>query len=287
VQSEGWAVKRNLPKAKTRTVKKYIDYQGGKICVEISGRSRSHTLVLLHGFCEDRTIWQHLIPTLQGVRVILIDLPGFGKSSPFTIEPNLSNYSDAVHAVAQALQLPKFTLLGHSFGGYITLDFAHTFAQTLNGYGLIHSHPMPDSLERKEVRNKTIGLIQSGKNRPFLRQLLRSLFLPNFAKEHESLVESLIVRANKYAPGGIIHAAIAMRDRVDQTSVISNSTLPFFCLLGENDPLVPETVFSTFIHLPQKSIIRLLPDVAHMAMFENAADTAESILDFVHLCKVK
>jgi pimeloyl-ACP methyl ester carboxylesterase len=57
-----------------------------------------------------------------GHRVLLVDLPGNGRSPDGDRgEWTLAGYAHAVQRLAEALELEDWTLLGHSFGGYVAL----------------------------------------------------------------------------------------------------------------------------------------------------------------------
>ncbi|MBL7776632.1 MAG: alpha/beta fold hydrolase, partial [Saprospiraceae bacterium] len=80
-------------------------------------------LVLLHGFCEDASMWAPVLPYLSGLPVLRIDLPGFG-ASDLAIVPGIEGYAAAVCAVLNELNLPRCVLFGHSMGGYTALAIA-------------------------------------------------------------------------------------------------------------------------------------------------------------------
>jgi pimeloyl-ACP methyl ester carboxylesterase len=265
-------------------MKKFIPYQTGKICVHTQGRSSKRMLVLLHGFCEDHTVWLDLLPELTDMRVVCIDLPGFGKSTPLAGTPSLLAYTQAIAHVLDALGLQKTVLVGHSLGGYVALQFAGLYPDRLYGFGLINSHPLADSEERRAIRTRTVGLLENGGQRAFVKQLLSGLFEPQFAKSNPELVKGLIRKAAKYPTEGIIFATLAMRDRADQTAVLSQTQKPVLFILGEKDHLIPTEAVDQFIHLANRADVHLLPGVAHMAMFEQAPKVADALRNFTQFC---
>ncbi|MCY7330179.1 MAG: alpha/beta fold hydrolase, partial [Saprospiraceae bacterium] len=80
-------------------------------------------LVLLHGFCEDHSVWDAWLAHLPDTPVIRIDLPGFGHSS---LPPanDISHYAEVVRSVLDEQGLRLCILHGHSLGGYVALEFA-------------------------------------------------------------------------------------------------------------------------------------------------------------------
>jgi proline iminopeptidase len=55
-----------------------------------------------------------------GYRVLLVDLPGSGRSP--AADWTLAGYAEAVEDFVNELGLSDFTLLGHSFGGYVAMQ---------------------------------------------------------------------------------------------------------------------------------------------------------------------
>jgi pimeloyl-ACP methyl ester carboxylesterase len=86
---------------------------------------QKRTIVILHGWGSSISYWLPLTKLLPlKVRVILIDLPGFGSTSPLPDKPGVPEYTIFVRHFTQKLNLKNFILAGHSFGGQITLDYA-------------------------------------------------------------------------------------------------------------------------------------------------------------------
>ena len=138
-------------------------------------------LVLLHGFCEDASVWMFVLramrmdPTLLGDHnanpqrtIIVLDLPGFGASeTPLT--SGMEVYADAVCAVLNELNVSKVAMAGHSMGGYTHLLLPSKYPERLAGISLVHSHPFADNEERKANRRRGIELLQNGKKEAYCK----------------------------------------------------------------------------------------------------------------------
>lgn len=85
-------------------------------------------LVLVHGLGgTGRGIWLKLIPELsKDHRVITYDLRGSGQSEVPIGEYTIDLLTEDLHALVEALDLPVLSLMGHSMGGSIVLDYAAT-----------------------------------------------------------------------------------------------------------------------------------------------------------------
>jgi pimeloyl-ACP methyl ester carboxylesterase len=89
--------------------------------VEIAYREEGagEPLLLIHGITEDHCAWGELVPALaQDARVIRIDLPGHGASSPLP-EYSAGAFTSAVARFVVAKQLEAPRVVGHSLGGLV------------------------------------------------------------------------------------------------------------------------------------------------------------------------
>jgi pimeloyl-ACP methyl ester carboxylesterase len=95
---------------------------GVELDVAIAGDPANPPIILLHGFPESHRTWRHQIPALaEDHYVIAPDQRGYARSSK---PEGVENYSvdkivaDLI-ALADALEVKHFTLVGHDWGGAI------------------------------------------------------------------------------------------------------------------------------------------------------------------------
>lgn len=99
---------------------------------------QKNTLVILHGWGSSVSYWIPLSNLLNPkVRIVLVDLPGFGSTGPLTNMPDVPEYTKFVKSFTNKLSLKNFILAGHSFGGQITLDYALKYPKDLKSIILI------------------------------------------------------------------------------------------------------------------------------------------------------
>lgn len=241
-------------------------------------------LVLLHGFCEDSSVWSSILPKLRKLRVVRIDLPGFGGSDQ-PLAPGMEGYAEAACAVLNELGIGQCVLAGHSMGGYTALAFAQKYPERLAGLALVHSHPFEDSPERKENRFRGIDMLRSGKKDLYVAQLFPGLFAPDFARAHTEILESLVRQGRRQPEAGIIAALEGMIDRADHADTLKTAPCPVLLLGGELDSIVPPDWLYRVAHLPEIAEIHILPGVGHMGMFEAPDNTAEILIRFYRFCE--
>ncbi|WP_375479378.1 alpha/beta fold hydrolase [uncultured Jatrophihabitans sp.] len=97
------------------------------------------TIVLLHGYTDNVTTWQRVVPVLAAShRVIAIDLPGFGASSRPWSTPLLSGYVDVVREVLDAEGVDgPVSLMGNSMGAAVSTLFGARYPERTDGMVLI------------------------------------------------------------------------------------------------------------------------------------------------------
>lgn len=89
---------------------------------QVWGHATLPSLVALHGWLDNAGSFARLAPLLAArYRVIALDLPGHGHSGHLAAGASYHyvDYVQAVLAAADALQLDRYTLLGHSLGAGI------------------------------------------------------------------------------------------------------------------------------------------------------------------------
>ena len=96
-------------------------------------------LIILHGWQSSKEKWAKVKETIErgGVRVIVPDLPGFKEENRLDRAWNIEDYVKWFENFFQKKE--KFFLLGHSFGGRISIKFASKNPDKLAGLILVSS----------------------------------------------------------------------------------------------------------------------------------------------------
>ena len=180
-------------------------------------KGKGHPLVLIHGFCETHEIWDRFADNLSDTfRVLLPDLPGFGKSplppTPFTIQ----DIGLAMLGWMDELHLDRPVVIGHSLGGYVALAMVDVQPGRFPGFGLFHSTAYADSEEKKENRNKVIDFVSRKGVQPFIDTFVPGLF---YQKGNPHVMEIHQIASRTPAETLVAYAA-AMRDRPSRVALL-------------------------------------------------------------------
>ncbi|MDJ1491634.1 alpha/beta hydrolase [Cytophagaceae bacterium DM2B3-1] len=243
-------------------------------------------VVFLHGFCESKEIWQEFLAPLEtSFQSIVVDMPGFGKSTSNTNYQSIDAMAEEVHLLLQELSISKSIIIAHSLGGYVGLALAEKYPESIAGLGLFHSTAYPDTEEKKQGRNKTSEAIRQNGMPEFLENFIPGLF---YKERHTELQETItaVYKLTSHTPAPTaIAATLAMRDRPDRTHVLRNSNYPVLFIAGKNDNAVVFESAREQFYLPDHSIVQALSDTAHMGMFEKPEETRAMVKSFVEICQ--
>ena len=95
---------------------------GVRIAYGLQGRGET-TVVLVHGWCCDRSYWREQVPALAARhRVLAIDLPGHGASGNNRRDWSVARFGADVAAVLAAVGAKNVVLVGHSLGGAVVAE---------------------------------------------------------------------------------------------------------------------------------------------------------------------
>ncbi|RMG85516.1 MAG: alpha/beta hydrolase [Bacteroidetes bacterium] len=255
-----------------------IIFKGKKLGFRYQKGAGDMALIFIHGFCEDSRMWDDFATAFRAPNV-RVDLPGFGGSEVPDVH-TIEYMAEAVGAILDHLRIEKCLVVGHSMGGYVSLELARHHPEKMAGLCLFHSHPFADDSDKKQSRDKGIEFIRNHGHVLYVRQLIPKLFAFDFNKGYPFAVNKLIYNATQLAPEGIIAALEAMRDRPDRADVLRNLPCPVQFIIGKKDAAVPYETSLRQTLLPDLSDIRIFADIGHMGMFEATARTTLALDQF-------
>ena len=256
---------------------KQILYKNTKISYSDTGKSNA--IVLLHGFLENQTMWQNLVPELSKKhRVITIDLLGHGESGCLGYINSMEDNAEAVHSVLSKLRLRKAVFVGHSMGGYVALAFAELYPAAVKGLVLLNSTSKADSEERKSNRDRAIKAVKKDYV-GFIRLSIANLFNPDNRERLADEIEKVRAEAIKTPLQGIVASLEGMKIRKDRENLLRAATYPILLILGKKDPVLN---YDDGLRQIENNTVKLItfPD-GHMSHIENREELKKVLLGFI------
>lgn len=86
------------------------------------------TMVLLHGWGQNIEMMNPIANKyLEYFNILILDLPGFGESDEPSEVWSVFDYVECVRTLIESLKIKKIILIGHSFGGKISLVYSSKY----------------------------------------------------------------------------------------------------------------------------------------------------------------
>lgn len=256
---------------------KFIAYKNTKIQYTESGKGT--TVVLLHGFLENSTMWQSVEELLnKKYRVVCIDLLGHGASENLGYVHTMTQMAETVKAVLENLNIRRSFFVGHSMGGYVALAFADMYPDNVKGLVLLNSTARADTEEKKIGRNRAIAVVKEN-HKSFIRTSIPMLFRSKSKKLFADEISLVKKEALKTSRQGIIAALEGMKVRLDREVLLHFGPYPSLLILGKKDPVLKYEDLIDQTTGAKTEVVEL--ENGHMSLIEDKEATEQAIMCFV------
>jgi pimeloyl-ACP methyl ester carboxylesterase len=256
---------------------KQLVYKNTKISYTDEGKGTA--LVLLHGFLENKGMWNAYVPELiKKHRVITVDLLGHGNTECLGYVHAMEDQADMIYALLLFLKIRKSVLFGHSMGGYIALAFAELYPDHVKGLFLLNSTSRADSDERKLNRDRAVVCVKQNYS-SFVSMSIANLFNQNNREKLASEIETVKQEALKTPLQGIVASLEGMKIRKDREVILHFAPYPIQLVLGQKDGVL---IYEDTIDQIEGTNVALttFPD-GHMSHIENETALKKVMLDFL------
>jgi pimeloyl-ACP methyl ester carboxylesterase len=261
-------------------------YGDGRIYVLEAGRATPGrpTLFLVHGLGNDgvRDFYRILPRLAEKRRVVLFDLPGFGRSTASNRPYAPTAYARVLAQVIEQHASGPIDLLGHSMGGAIAIEYAGLFPArvrrliVVDAAGILHR----EALVGEQVRH-TSEAVEG--------------VLPQLTGWLRDTADSVVEQSRKLDPAPELILANRLSRKLflrgDPTRIAALSlvlhdfgptlaaiTAPTLVVWGENDPVAPPRTGVLLADRLAHAELVTLPKVGHFPMAE-APDELMSLIE--------
>ena len=225
-------------------------------------------LLILHGWGSRNDNWQKVGETLarNGIKIIIPDLPGFGQSDKPQTTWNLDDYCDFVEEFVKALNLEKFYLLGHSFGGALAVKCSLKFPEKIDKLFLASA----SCIRRRNLKKKLLYILS--------KVFKVFSFIPFLRKAFYKFV---VGKSDYLSIQGVMRDIYLKVIGEDLSEALPQVEVPTIIIWGEKDNITPLNDAKIINKKIKDSKLEIIPNVGHDLNLKTAEKLAEAIVRFL------
>jgi pimeloyl-ACP methyl ester carboxylesterase len=238
---------------------------------------RGPVLLLLHGLGCDHTTWLPVVAALsRRYTVIAPDLLGHGQSDKPRADYSLGGYANGMRDLLTVLGVDKVTVVGHSFGGGVAMQFAYQFPERTERLVLVAPGGLGPEVT-PAIRAITLpgfGQLMSVVTLPGLRQVtlgvLRTLAssgvpVARDLDEVAAIVDSFKDPDARRAIRQVVSAVVDRRGQVVTMAdrAYLTQAMPMCVVWGTDDAVIPVRHADIAAQLAPNATVEVIEDAGH------------------------
>ena len=241
-------------------------------------QGKGPAVLLIHAFPLNKKMWAHQIDALSDrFRVLAPDVRGFGESQPAS-QWTMEELADDLNEFFDKVGVEDSAVVGVSMGGYIALTFWWKYPARVRQLVLSNSRVRADFDTEKKARNEMIAAIEQSGASILPDRMLPRLLKPNPAPDVVRTVRKMIDETEDAAAA---YAVMAMRDRMDFSSMLHRMKCPTLVLTGENDVVIPSKDSRAAADAIAGARFVTIPHSGHLSNLENPEAYNSALLGFL------
>lgn len=252
-------------------------------------------LLLVHGLGCDSSTWLPVLPALaEHFTVIAPDLLGHGASDKPRADYSLGGYANGMRDLLTLLGVDKATVVGHSFGGGVAMQFGYQFPERTERLVLVAPGGMGPEvsvlLRALTLPGAGLALAAAGvvPARPFVRTGLRALSRTGLAhlRDLDEVAGIYTLMCDPAARQAIRHVARQVIDWRGQVVTMTDRAyltrlMPMCVLWGEQDRVIPVGHARTVEAYAPGAEVHVIERSGHFPHKDHPAQFVRTVLDFV------
>lgn len=251
-------------------------------------------LLLIHGMGGSSNSWQAIIPALsKKYRVIAPDLLGHGQSAKPRGDYSLGAFAVWLRDLLDALGIPRATVVGHSLGGGIAMQFSHQHRDYCERLILISSGGLGDEVSRTLRLVSLPGsaaMLQLVSSKPVIKARKAISALKSDDRnalrlaEHWESHAALGNRENRQAFLRTLRAVVDGRGQAvcALNRLHFNAGRPVMIITGDRDRVIPVAHAVAAHQAMPHSRLHIIPGVSHHPQTEQTEIVARLIDEFLN-----
>jgi pimeloyl-ACP methyl ester carboxylesterase len=271
----------------------YLTIHGHKRAFVKAGEGPA--LLLLHGLGCNHTTWLPVIQTLaRRYTVIAPDLLGHGLSDKPRADYSVGGYANGMRDLLTVLGIDKVTVVGHSLGGGVAMQFAYQFPERTERMILVAPGGLGPEVSAA-IRAITLPGFDAAMGvatLPGVRHVtslgLRSLAMSGLSAvrdcdEVAAIVESFRDRKARKAIRHVVSAVVDWRGQV--VTMVDRAYLtqamPMLVIWGTDDAVIPVRHAGVAAEIAPGAVVEIIANAGHFPHKDHPQRFVKIVNDFI------
>ena len=251
-----------------------IEHDGVRVSGYVQGDGPP--VLLVHGMPSSRNVWGLVKDDVATrYRVIAMDLPGFGRSTKVAL-PSLNAFAEWLDRVLGYVGEQSAHVVGHSFGGMLSMAFLHQFPQRVRSLVLVDSVGLGPYAGSEGQRK-----FAAARTREEIRAFLERLFHDPGAIS-EALIDGQLSYVTQPRVPEVLRQLTDRRQAWEAhiEAQADSIGVPLLVIWGKNDDPVPVAHADRLRGVPGARFA-IIDNCGHAPMVERAHEFSLHLLEFL------
>ena len=252
-------------------------------------------VLLLHGLGCDHTTWDSVIDTLsRRYTVIAPDLLGHGRSDKPRADYSVGGYANGMRDLLTCLGIDRVTVVGHSFGGGVAMQFAYQFPERTERLMLVASGGLGPEVSPAIRAVSTPGFhqVMGVLTLPGVRHVgmagMRTLSRAPWKTTRDldevaCIYDSFKDPAARHAIRHVVKAVVDWRGQIVTMADRAYLTeeMPMSVVWGRDDRVIPVSHANNAARLAPRARVEVIPNAGHFPHKDHPQRFAKIVHEFI------
>ncbi|HZJ34941.1 MAG TPA: alpha/beta hydrolase [Candidatus Angelobacter sp.] len=266
----------------------------GTVYYVYNDKPKLPVIIMIHGYRGTHHGLELIAKRLDGYRVVIPDLPGFGESKPLKNEHSLKNYVKWLGEFIDSLNLstPPI-LLGHSFGSIITSSYASENPNKITKLILVNPIGAPALKGPKAIMTRLalfyywLGRVLPERmamrwlsSKPTVMIMSTTMAETSDKDLRKFIHNQHLTHFSSFANSKVAAEAFKTSVRHNVRDVAQIVTVPTLIIAGEDDNITPILEQRELTKLFPNAKLEIIKGVGHLTHYETPDSVADAIKQF-------
>jgi len=270
-----------------------IELHGRRVIYRVAGSGPP--IVLIHGMLNSSSHWREVALNLaRDYTVVAPDLIGHGASAAPRGDYSLGAHAASIRDLLAAVGVDRATIVGHSLGGGVAMQFFYQFPQRIERLVLISSGglghdvspmlrtaalPGISGLLSLTLHPRLLDALWDGGQRLSAREVRAGVYLQAIARALRPLENAGAREAFLQTLRAVIDVHGQRVSATDRLYLLAS--LPTMIVWGDRDPLIPVAHGHRAHRAIKGSVLKVYKGVGHFPHFDEPVRFVDDLVGFI------